>query len=206
MSSYADFKLAGIIRDVSVFAVPATHVERMQVSTHFDSDYRNATLRIDLTLVNESNRRSSCGEISWELRSSEGVAVPASIAPVRFSLPPWGRWETKGKIPVESPQHREAEHPHLYRLVFHLTENGKETEQVARRVARQYASKLRDQSRPRYAAVMSRQMLADSHIPLSSGLLVWVEPTSRHVRYVPLTRSSRMRRMSSCMGTAPRSR
>jgi len=134
MSSYADFKLAGIIRDVSVFAVPATHVERMQVSTHFDSDYRNATLRIDLTLVNESNRRSSCGEISWELRSSEGVAVPASIAPVRFSLPPWGRWETKGKIPVESPQHWEAEHPHLYRLVFHLTENGKETEQVARRV------------------------------------------------------------------------
>ena len=134
MSSYADFELAGIMRDVSIFAVPATHVERMQVSTHFDSDYRNATLRINLTLVNESNRRGPRGEISWELRSPEAMAVPASIAPVRFSLPPWGRWETQVEVPVEKPQHWEAEHPHLYRLISHLKESGQESEEVTRRV------------------------------------------------------------------------
>jgi beta-galactosidase len=134
MSSYADFELAGIMRDVSIFPVPASHVERMQVSTRFDSDYRNATLSIDLTLVNESNRRVPRGEIGWELRSPEGVAVPASFPPLRFSLPPWGRFETKVEIPVERPQHWEAEHPHLYRLISHFKESGQEIEQVRRRV------------------------------------------------------------------------
>ena len=134
MSFYADFELAGIMRDVSIFAVPATHVERMQVSTQFDSDYRNAMLKVDLTLVNESNRCVSRGEMSWDLRSPEGGAAPTSISPLRFSLPPWGRWQTTVEVPVQSPQHWEAEHPHLYRLVSHLKENGQETEQVTRRV------------------------------------------------------------------------
>ena len=134
MSSYADFELAGIMRDVSIFPVPATHVERMQASTVFDTDYRNATLRIDLALVNESSRRVSGGEICWELRSPVGVAAAASFAPLRFSLPPWGNWETKVEVPVERPQHWEAEHPHLYRLICQLKENGQETEQVTRRV------------------------------------------------------------------------
>jgi hypothetical protein len=134
MSSYADFELAGIMRDISIFAVPATHVERMQVSTLFDANYRNATIRIDLALVNESNRRLSRGEISWELRSPEGAPVGARIAPLRFSLPPWGGWETKLEVPVERPQHWEAEHPHLYLLISHLKESGQETEQVTRRV------------------------------------------------------------------------
>jgi len=134
MSSYADFDLAGIMRDVSIFAVPAAHVERMQVSTRFDANYHNATLSIDLAVVNESNRRVPHGEMGWELSSPKGSAVPVSIAPLHFSLPPWGRWETKIEIPVEGPQHWEAEHPHLYRLVSHLKEQGQETEQVARRV------------------------------------------------------------------------
>lgn len=134
MSSYADFELAGIMRDVSIFAVPATHVERMHVSTLFDSGYRSATLKIDLSIVNESNRHVTRGEIRWELQSPEGAVVPASFVPLRFSLPPWGRWETKVDVPVESPQHWEAEHPHLYRLISHLTENGQETEHVARRI------------------------------------------------------------------------
>jgi hypothetical protein len=134
MSSYADFELAGIMRDVTIFAVPAAHAERMHVATRFDSDYRKATLRIDLTLVNESSRRVSRGEISWELRSPEGAAAGAALPPLRFSLPSWGRWETKVEIPVERPQHWEAEHPRLYCLISHLAGSGQETEQVTRRV------------------------------------------------------------------------
>jgi len=134
MSLYADFELSGIIRDVSAFAVPAAHVERMHVATHFDSDYRNATLKIDVKLVNESNRRVSRGELRWELRSPDSTAVPASFLPLRFSLPPWGQLEKTVEVAIEKPQHWEAEHPRLYRLTARLTEDGKETEQVARRI------------------------------------------------------------------------
>jgi len=134
MSLYADFELTGIIRDVSIFAVPAAHIERMHVATLFDSDYRNATLQIDVKLVNESNRRVSRGELRWELRSPEGTVVPASFLPLRFSLPPWGQLEKTIAAAVEKPQRWEAEHPRLYRLIAHLAEDGKETEQVTRRI------------------------------------------------------------------------
>ncbi len=134
MSSYTDFELAGIMRDVSIFAVPAVHVERVQIATVFDRDFKNATLKIDLAIVNESNRRVPRGEMKWELRSQNGAAVPALFAPLHFSLPPWGRWKTTVEVPVERPQHWEAEHPHLYRLIAHLAENAQEIEQVTRPV------------------------------------------------------------------------
>lgn len=134
MSLYADFDLTGIIRDVSIYSVPAAHIGRMHVATLFDSDYRNATLRIDLKLVNESNRRVARGEMAWELRSPEGSAVSAPFVPMRFSLPPWGELQKTVEIPIEKPQHWEAEHPRLYRLVARLAENGKAAEEVTRRI------------------------------------------------------------------------
>jgi beta-galactosidase len=134
MSLYADFDLTGIIRDVSIYSVPAAHIGRMHVATLFDSEYRNATLRIDIKLVNESNRRVSRGELLWELRSPEGSPDSAPFVPLRFSLPPWGELQKTIEIRIEKPQHWEAEHPRLYRLVARLSEDGKQTEQVTRRV------------------------------------------------------------------------
>ena len=134
MSLYADFDLTGIIRDVSIYAVPAAHIGRMHVATLFDSEYRNATLRIHLKLVNESNRRVSRGELLWELSSQDGSTVSAPFVPLRFSLPPWGELQKTIEVKIENPQHWEAEHPRLYRLVARLSEDGKQTEQVTRRI------------------------------------------------------------------------
>jgi hypothetical protein len=134
MSLYADFELSGIIRAVTLFAVPAAHLARMQVATRFDSNYLNATLKVDLKLVNESDRRVARGEMRWELRSPEGAAVPVSFPPLRFTLGPWGQLERTLEVTVEKPQHWEAEHPRLYGLIAHVNQDGQETEQVMRRV------------------------------------------------------------------------
>jgi len=134
MSLYADFDLSGIIRSASIFAVPAAHVERMQVATLFDSGFHNATLRIDLKLVNESRAKITGGEVRWKLQAPDQSSVAATFVPLRFSLPPWGQLEKTVEVLVENPQHWEAEHPRLYHLTASISEGGHQTEEVARRI------------------------------------------------------------------------
>jgi len=134
MSLYADFDLSGIIRSVSIFAVPVAHVERLQVATLFDPGFHNATLRIDLKLVNESGAKITRGEVRWKLQAPDQSLVAAPFVPLRFSLPPWGQLEKTVEVPVESPLHWEAEHSRLYHLTASISEGGHETEEVARRI------------------------------------------------------------------------
>jgi beta-galactosidase/beta-glucuronidase len=54
MSMYADFPLAGFMRRAYVFSVPALHVQRQQSHAEFDSEYKNAELVTELSVVNES--------------------------------------------------------------------------------------------------------------------------------------------------------
>ena len=133
MSLYADFDLGGIIRKAYLFAVPVAHIERLHVATRFDQEFRDATLRVDLKLVNEGPAPQG-GEVRWELVSPDGAAVPASIAPLPFSLSGWSRLEKTLEIPVTAPEHWEAEHPRLYRLRANLFHGEAVLERVERRV------------------------------------------------------------------------
>ena len=57
MSTYADFSLAGIFRRARLFSVPVVHVQRQQSHAEFDSEYRDADLVTELSVVNESSSR-----------------------------------------------------------------------------------------------------------------------------------------------------
>jgi beta-galactosidase len=134
MSFYADFPLAGIFRKAYAFAVPVIHIERLHVATHFDKDYQDAVLKIDLRVVNESEEKARSAEVRWELRSSSGASVSAAFEDLRFDLPAWSCMEKTIEVPVPRPLHWEAEHPHLYTLAASLYLNGKKVEQVSRQI------------------------------------------------------------------------
>lgn len=134
MSFYADFPLTGIFRKAYFFAVPTVHVESLQVATFFDSSFMNATLKIDLKVVNESAKHVRGGEVEFELLSPDGTTVSAAFKKVRFSLPAWSYQEKTIEIPVAKPQHWDAEHPRLYQLVMTLYLGSKKMEQVSRRI------------------------------------------------------------------------
>lgn len=134
MSFYADFSLAGIFRKACVFAVPVIHIERFHVATHFDRNYQDAVLRIDLRVVNEGEEKVRNAEVRWELRSPAGTAVSAASESLRFDLPAWSYMEKTIEVPVPRPLHWEAEHPNLYILAASLFLNGKKAEQVSRRI------------------------------------------------------------------------
>jgi beta-galactosidase len=133
MSLYADFDLGGVIRKVSLFAVPVVHVERLHVATKFDRDFRDAVLRVDLKLINEGPAPQR-GEVRCDLVSPGGASAPVSIAPLSFSLPGWSRLEKTLEISVPAPEHWEAEHPKLYRLRANLVQGESVLERVERRV------------------------------------------------------------------------
>ena len=161
MSLYADFDLSGIMRKAYIFAVPTAHVEKIQVATLFDSSFHNATLRIDVKLVNESSQPQR-GETRWQLTSPEQSVVQAPFTPLRFSLPPWSQSERTLEVPIQDPEHWEAEHPRLYRLAASLYQGNepKPIERVERRVG------FRQVDIPGHAALDQRRASEASwHVP-----------------------------------------
>jgi beta-galactosidase len=56
MSYYANFPLTGIFRPFRLFSLPETHVPRFHVQTVFDSNYRDGTLSVGLSMENESGQ------------------------------------------------------------------------------------------------------------------------------------------------------
>ncbi len=131
MSYYANFPLTGIFRPVKLFSVPETHVRRFHVQTVFDSEYRNATLTVDLSVENESAREFN-GPLIFSLKDPSGEAVPLSNERIDVSLGAWSRLEKKIDFALTSPQHWEAEHPRLYTLSAKLS-GPETTESVSRR-------------------------------------------------------------------------
>lgn len=134
MSFYADFPLTGIFRKAYVFSVPHAHVERLQVATFFDPSFVNATLKVDLKVVNESAKHLRHLEVEFELLSPDGTADSAPFKNVQISLPAWSFQESTIEVPISKPQHWEAEHPRLYQLRTTLYLDGRKIEHVSRRI------------------------------------------------------------------------
>ena len=142
--------LGGIIRKVSVFAVPPVNLSSFHVATAFDPAYKNATLRVLIDTVNETPVKKaqhlaadgsgteglnmSVGgqavrdiELTFSLREygPSGKSVP--ITPSTIKLPAISLAETVSKeieIPVVAPNKWDAEHPNLYVLSCELKAGG----------------------------------------------------------------------------------
>jgi hypothetical protein len=132
MSLYADFPLAGIIRKVTLFRAPATHVGAVAVSTQFDKEYRNATIVGRVAVLNESDKPFA-GELRVELAEGNQKA-PLNVPPVAVSVGAWERKEVDVSIPVNAPKKWDAEHPNLYWLTFQLRANGRTVQRLTQRI------------------------------------------------------------------------
>ena len=132
MSYYANFPLTGIFRPVRLFSLPETHVRRFHVQTVFDSNYRDGTLSVDLSMENESGQEVSGAALVFLLKDPQGHRVSLANDHLPVSLPPWSRWEKVVEFQVAAPQRWEAEHPLLYTLSAQLS-GANRNEVVSRR-------------------------------------------------------------------------
>lgn len=112
-SGYAHHPIGGILRSVSLFALPQSHLKNLSVETRLDSLYRDAVLAISGTAV----AKQSDVTVDFELFDPDGAKVKLNGSSVKLVS---GQKEQTWTFPVANPRKWDAEHPHLYTLVATL--------------------------------------------------------------------------------------
>ncbi len=133
MSMYADFSLAGIFRRARLFSVPAIHVQREQSHAEFDSEFHDADLVSELSMVNESSSNLSGASVRLSL-TREGTTEVAATDPIPLDLTAWSKKDQTVKLHVQNPLKWNSEQPNLYVLHTVISQNGKEVEHLQRKV------------------------------------------------------------------------
>ncbi|MFR2614345.1 glycoside hydrolase family 2 TIM barrel-domain containing protein [Parabacteroides goldsteinii] len=123
-SGYAHHPIGGILRDVTVFALPETCFYDFAAETHLDSLYRDAVLKVSYT-----GRTAGNAEVVYSLTDPAGRQVPLSQS--IFVLKEDGN---SNELPVRNPLKWDAEHPNLYTLTVALREEGEEISRFSQQI------------------------------------------------------------------------
>lgn len=123
-SGYAHHPIGGILRDVTVFALPQTSLYDFWAETHLDASYKDATLQLSYTIQDASN-----AEVEYSLTAPDGKVVPLTQS--RFPLQ---EEVNVNRLSVSQPLKWDAEHPNLYTLSVTVSKEGKEINRFSRRI------------------------------------------------------------------------
>lgn len=123
-SGYAHHPIGGILRNVTLFALPQAHLYNLRIDTKLDKEYHDATLEIGATLEGATK-----GELEITLKDEQGVnvALPQKRLPIKSGSNLW-------QLKVENPKKWDAEHPYLYQLEGIVRQNGKEVSRFSRHI------------------------------------------------------------------------
>ena len=113
-SGYAHHPVGGILRDVTLFALPQTHLLDFYVETLMDSLYRDARLKIAYSAVNDGTET----EIVYSLSDNTGVKTSYSSTIKKNG-------DGIDIFDVKNPLKWDAEHPNLYTLNVSIRKKGK---------------------------------------------------------------------------------
>ena len=123
------WRLAGIQRDVYLYARPKVHVRDFEVVTDLDRTYTDADLHLYIELGNAGKGRIKGAEVEAELQDAEGRTVYK------------GRkvWNDADSVMhlthrVEKPLLWSAEKPNLYRLMLTLRVGGRPQQYICRQI------------------------------------------------------------------------
>ena len=123
-SGYAHHPIGGILRDVTLFALPETCLYDFYAETHLDAAYEDAVLKIGY-----SSPVAGGAEVAYTLTDPSGRRYP--LAQSRFPLEEGGNMN---ELLVKNPLKWDAEHPNLYTLTITLSKDGKEIGRFDRRI------------------------------------------------------------------------
>jgi len=132
-SQYAVHPLGGITRPIHLLALPEVNVASFHVTTTFDYQYRNALLRAELKLSNETLKKQKT-EISLRLSNSSGKMIEMTGEnAANLQLDPKAVLPFILETHVTDPLKWDPEHPNLYTLECTVKTEGKVTSKVLRR-------------------------------------------------------------------------
>lgn len=123
-SGYAHHPVGGILRDVTLFALPESHLYDVHMETHLDSLYRDAELRFVCHYEGQQG-----AELKLNLKDAQGNKIPLQQS--RFGLV---SGQNLFSLPVKNPMKWDAEHPNLYTVEASVWQDGKELSSLSRRI------------------------------------------------------------------------
>ncbi|GAA3129441.1 hypothetical protein JOF29_007290 [Kribbella aluminosa] len=127
-SDYAHHIIGGVLRDVTLVALPGSYLSRLHVDTRFDAAYRDATLEVTAAVGNLGGGTNGVVELNLADPAGRPVAISPSTLKLTDSMP-----QATAGIQVKAPLKWDAEHPNLYTLTATFKSKGT-TEQVVRRI------------------------------------------------------------------------
>jgi hypothetical protein len=133
-SNYVFHNLGGIDRSVGVFALPKLHVRSLKLATDLDRDYRDAELKLGVTLDNPSPSPVDGLSLEVSLQGPDGKPVEHSVSNVELAPLVPGEATREIVTHVPNPSKWSAEKPNLYKLALNLKQNGKLLERIERNV------------------------------------------------------------------------
>ncbi|WP_160714985.1 glycoside hydrolase family 2 TIM barrel-domain containing protein [Chitinophaga solisilvae] len=126
-SQYAVHTVGGLIRKVSMYALPEVNLSDISLHTTFDALYKNATLHIAATIANESTMPANAA-LRFTLRDAAGKTVLQSSAGIMGKIAAGGQSAGNYQFSIRTPRHWTPETPYLYQLQVELLQQGKITE------------------------------------------------------------------------------
>jgi len=127
-SKYAVHPLGGISRKIYLVALPALNCSMFQISTGFDQNFINATLKSEVELANESSKDLNA-MLRFELRKVDNPQVVLNKeVKVEELLKANSTTPKNFSFDVDHPLKWDPEHPNLYALKLTIISEGKVVE------------------------------------------------------------------------------
>lgn len=116
------FNYGGLIRDVTIYAVPEVHLTRMHCDTVFDRSFTDAALTVHLSFAGAPD------EVRLQLEEADGSRIQLGTIKTETDK------EIDFSVWVKHPEKWDCEHPNLYILIAELIYAGHVTETVTKKI------------------------------------------------------------------------
>ncbi|MCC6290437.1 MAG: beta-galactosidase, partial [Chitinophagaceae bacterium] len=125
-SKYVVHTVGGILRKVTLFVLPEINIADITINTTFDRQYKNASLIIGTSIINEPGVSSGI-YLRYTLKDAGGKNIVQKIYPVDSK-------QANTITPVKAPIHWTPETPYLYQLKTELVRDGISLETITQAV------------------------------------------------------------------------
>jgi beta-galactosidase len=132
-SQYAVHTVGGLLRKVVLFAMPQTNMASNVVTTVFDPQFKNATLKVQSQIANEFAFEASA-QLQYTLTDATGKMVFEKLSEPGKNIASNDIGNINTAISVKQPDQWNPEHPYLYHLKSSVLVNGKIVQSITQNV------------------------------------------------------------------------
>jgi beta-galactosidase/beta-glucuronidase len=124
-------RLAGIFRDVYLYATPKAHIQDFQIDANLLSNYKDGDLKASVWVDNFTTAAVSNYSVELQLYADNGTEVGSKMQKSISSIAPnGGEQKVQFQTTVMSPKLWSGEYPNLYTLVLVLKDGSGEVVQI----------------------------------------------------------------------------